>query len=102
MTLCGLVMAFTPPALWFAWTSGLFVGFLIAGFAAGALYCWLATFEEEIDVNKAMHTPLDHPEISDEALEGIRTLGPFTCHQSSLPNSPYQRRLAQVRKLLPK
>jgi len=102
MTLCGLVMAFTPPALWFAWTTGLFVGFLIAGIAAGALYCWFATFEEEIDMNLAMYTPLDHPEINDEALEGLLSLAPFTCHQSSAPNSAYQRKLARVRKLLPK
>jgi cytochrome b subunit of formate dehydrogenase len=100
MTMCGLVMALTPPALWFAWTTGLFVGFLIAGVAAGVLYCWLATFEEEIDVKKAMYTPLDHPEINDEVLEEILSLGPFTCHQSSAPNSAYQRQLAKVKKLL--
>ncbi len=46
MILCGLVLAVTPPALWFAWSVNLFVGFLVMGAAAGTGYCLLARYRE--------------------------------------------------------
>ena len=102
MTLCGLVLAITAPALWFAWTIELFAGFMVAGIAAGAIYCWLSGFEENIDLKRAKYTLDDHPEIDDEALEAILSLAPFTCHNSSHPSSAYNRKIKRVKAVLSK
>lgn len=96
-TLCGFVMAMTPPALWFAWTNQLFLLVLATGLFAGLGYCLLARFEEPMDTD---YSADDHPTLNDDALAELTKTGPWIHHHSSGGRSVFQRRMDRFRKFL--
>ena len=97
MMLCGMLMAMTPPALWFAWSTQLFLLVLLTGILAGVFYCLLARLEEPLNIDYPAQA---HPTLSDDALAELTDAGPWIHHHSSGNRAAFKQRMDRLRNLL--
>ncbi len=100
MTVFGLILALTPPALWVAWTGTGFIIVLAAGATAGVLYCVLAGYQDPLVEDRGpARDPGTRQSLSDEFLAELSSLGPWTYHNRRFGDAAFRRKMESLLRL---
>ena len=97
MTICGILLALFPLALWVAWTPFVFAAIFAAGIASTALLLVLLAREPE---------PREHgrgserPGVPESFIEELHGIFPLTYHHSRRGRARYRRAMARLRREL--
>ena len=99
MTLCGIILALTPLAMWVAPTIAILVLIIVVGIVAAAVLCLLDFYDEHVgDLKQA------GPEVSklsfDEFMATMHRLYPLSYHHGRRRDPVFAREMERLKRLL--
>ncbi len=100
MTFLGIIMAMTPPALWFGWREDLFWIVISASVGSAVLYYILAHFEPPPPKRWGGPRQIKKVELSDEFLAVLTDSAPWTYHHGSRGSRSFRGKMERLKQLM--
>jgi hypothetical protein len=101
VTVCGIILAGVPLALWIAWTPFGFLMVLTAGALSLVLLgVLLARLPPSVEDSDGRHDDQRRTRLSDEFVEEIHKIFPLTYHHSRIEPARFRRTMDKLRRLI--
>ena len=100
MTFLGIIIALSPPALWFGWRQDMLIYVLSASMGSAVLYCILAWFEPPPPKRWGGPRQIKKVELSDEFLALLTDTAPLSFHHSRKGSLFFRTRMRMLKQLI--